>query len=241
MRAAVSNLAFSPDGRAIAFYHGGVVGTIKRISTDGGAAVTVATTEAVPRGMTWGGDSLLLSTGTSILRLPASSGGTPEKVIELPAGESAARPQLLPDGRTILFTVASGSGPEIWAAAKVVVQRPGEPRTTIFEGGTDARFVESGHLVYAQRGSLFAVPFDPSTLKLLGARVAGRGGCAPWNWQWFIRSPFFRVVQRNPHLPAGARFSVARLPPRDRLVRPVWRTTDAEGAARTLQRTAHVS
>ena len=171
MRAAVSNLAFSPDGRAIAFYHGGVVGTIKRISTDGGAAVTVATTEAVPRGMTWGDDSLLLSTGTSILRLPASSGGTPEKVIELPAGESAARPQLLPDGRTILFTVASGSGPEIWDAAKVVVQRPGEPRTTIFEGGTDARFVESGHLVYAQRGSLFAVPFDPSTLKLLGARV----------------------------------------------------------------------
>ena len=174
-RGAVANLVFSPDGRSIAFYH---AGAIKRMSVNGGAPVTVGTYEATPQGLTWSGDALLFTIGSSIMRVPAA-GGKSETVIELANGELAIRPELLPDGQTILFTVASGSGPEIWESAKVVAQRPGEStRTTILEEGTDGRYVktgetgESGHIVYAQRGVLFAVPFDPVRLKVRGTAVA---------------------------------------------------------------------
>ena len=85
------------------------------------------------------------------MRVPAA-GGKSETVIELASGESAIRPELLPDGQTILFTVASGSGPEIWESAKVVAQRPGESmRTTILEEGTDGRYVKTGRR--GRRGS----------------------------------------------------------------------------------------
>jgi hypothetical protein len=167
-RASLTNLVFSPDGRSVAFYHSAA---IKKMSVEGGAPATLGTFDSAPLGLTWSGDTLLFSTGSSIVSVPAT-GGNSETVIALPTGESAVRPQLLPDGRTILFTAASGSGPEIWESARVVAQRPGEStRMTILEGGTDARFVESGHLVYAQRGVLFAVPFDPATLRVGGPAV----------------------------------------------------------------------
>ena len=104
----------------------------------------LARNEATPQGLTWSGDALLFTIGSSIMRVPAA-GGKSETVIELANGELAIRPELLPDGQTILFTVASGSGPEIWESAKVVAQRPGEStRTTILEEGTDGRYVKSG-------------------------------------------------------------------------------------------------
>jgi len=48
--------------------------------------------------------------------------------------------------------------------------RTGE-RTTIIEGGSDARYLQSGHIVYAHSGVLFAVPFDAERLRVLGGPV----------------------------------------------------------------------
>ena len=42
---------------------------------------------------------------------------------------------------------------------------------TIIEGGSDARYLPTGHLVYGVDGSLFAVPFDVRRLEVTGARV----------------------------------------------------------------------
>ena len=44
-------------------------------------------------------------------------------------------------------------------------------RRTVLEGGTDARYVPSGHLVYLRAGSLFAVPFDLERLAVTGPPV----------------------------------------------------------------------
>jgi dipeptidyl aminopeptidase/acylaminoacyl peptidase len=38
--------------------------------------------------------------------------------------------------------------------------------------GTDARYLETGHLVYVADGTLFAIPFDVTTLKVSGGPVS---------------------------------------------------------------------
>ena len=41
-------------------------------------------------------------------------------------------------------------------------------RKTLQRGGTCGRYVPSGHLVYVNKGTLFAVPFDVDKLEVLG-------------------------------------------------------------------------
>jgi serine/threonine-protein kinase len=41
-------------------------------------------------------------------------------------------------------------------------------RKTLVRGGTWGRFLASGHLVYVNQGTLFAVPFDPERLEVHG-------------------------------------------------------------------------
>jgi hypothetical protein len=65
------------------------------------------------------------------------------------------------------------------ANAKIAVrsQGTGEQRTLI-EGGSDARYVGTGHIVYAKAGTLMAVPFDLSRLMVTGVPTAIADGIA---------------------------------------------------------------
>ena len=60
----------------------------------------------------------------------------------------------------------------IWDVAQIVVEHleTGERRVVI-EGGSHARYVPTGHLVYARAGRLLAVPFDLGRLEVTGAPV----------------------------------------------------------------------
>jgi hypothetical protein len=60
-----------------------------------------------------------------------------------------------------------------WDQAQIVVQslRTGE-RTVVLRGGSDARYVPTGHLVYALEGGLFAVAFDADRLEVQGGAVS---------------------------------------------------------------------
>jgi serine/threonine-protein kinase len=83
-------------------------------------------------------------------------------------------PQLLPDGRTLLFTITQRTASAIdpWDKAAIVVQslKTGA-RKTLIEGGTDARYVPTGHIVYMLGGTLFARPFDLGTFELTGTPI----------------------------------------------------------------------
>ena len=107
----------------------------------------------------------------SIFRVPAS-GGEPEVLIEVNATdqERAQSPELLPGSDAVLF--ALGRGGVNWDEAQIVAQslETGE-RKVLVEGGADARYVATGHLVYALGESLFAVPFHPSRLEVTGGPV----------------------------------------------------------------------
>ncbi len=79
-------------------------------------------------------------------------------------------PQLLPGGRTVLFTQRASD--VTWDTAEIVAQSldSGE-RKVLVDGGYDARYLPTGHLVYASNGGLFAVRFDARALTLIGTPV----------------------------------------------------------------------
>jgi len=163
------NPVFSPDGRSIAFYAGGEQ-TIKRIAVSGGAPVTLGTFTN-PIGMSWGPDGILLCQPKGIMRL-SPNGGTPEVLLAVKPDEVAHGPQMLPGGKAVLFTLAKTRSEDRWDAADVVVQfLPAGPRKTVIQGGTHARYLPTGHLVYALRGVVFAVPFDLQRLEVSGGPV----------------------------------------------------------------------
>ena len=73
----------------------------------------------------------------------------------------------------MLFTLTTGLGANRWNNAQIVVQslKSGE-RKTLVTGGTDGRYLASGHLVYGLGGALLAVAFDHHSLTLTGGPVA---------------------------------------------------------------------
>src|SRR5262249_188101 len=97
-------------------------------------------------------------------------GGPPEQLASLSDGEFAYSPQMLPGGRAVLFSVSSGYSPVVTDDMKVVVQSLAtKERTVVLErAGGGARFVSTGHLVYAGGGTLLAVAFDAQRLKVTG-------------------------------------------------------------------------
>jgi hypothetical protein len=85
------------------------------------------------------------------------SGGQSSVLIKLDAAKeetTAHGPQMLPGGEAVLFTLRRGTTTN-WNDAQIVVQTlaTGERRVVI-EGGTDARYLPTGHLVYARGGVL---------------------------------------------------------------------------------------
>jgi eukaryotic-like serine/threonine-protein kinase len=168
----ISNPAFSPDGASIAFYalaeH-----TVKRIAVSGGAAVTICPADP-PVGMTWDSSSgILLGQGSKGIVRCSPDGGTPQQLATVKQGELAHGPQLLPGGKALLFTLAQlADGPARWDKAQVVVQTLSSgARKTIVNGGSGARYLATGHLLYALGGIVFAVPFDPERQAVLGEPV----------------------------------------------------------------------
>jgi len=161
----VFNPVFSPDGRSIAFYSGADL-TLKKIAVSGGAAVTICPAD-LPLGMSWGKDGIVFGQGNKGIMRVSPNGGKPDLLASVKGDEQAHGPQILPGGQTVLFTLATGAGAPAWDKAQIVVQslRSGE-RKTLIEGGSDARYVPTGHVVYALGGTLFAVPFNLRRLEV---------------------------------------------------------------------------
>jgi Tol biopolymer transport system component len=175
----LTNPVFSPDSKSIVFWSGADQ-TFKRISIEGGTPVTLAK-GGNPIGMSWGpGDQILFGqraqNASGVIRISAN-GGMPETIVSVRDNEIAHGPQMLPGGDSVLFTLATippnpSSSAEIWDKAKIVVQslRTGE-RKTLIDDGSDARFVPSGHIVYAAGEKLLAVRFDANRLEVSGKPV----------------------------------------------------------------------
>ncbi len=157
---------FSPDGQWIGFF---AEGKLKKISVDGGAAVTICD---VPnsRGASWGDDgNIVLTPGpTEPLWRVSSNGGKLETLTKFNEGEHTHRwPQVLPGSKAILFTSHTTTGNYDDANIEVLLLKTGE-RRILQRGGFSAHYLPSGHLIYLHQTTLFAAPFDLDRLALTG-------------------------------------------------------------------------
>ena len=84
------------------------------------------------------------------------------------SGERGRGPQILPDSREVLFTLVNASDSDSQIVAESLDTRE---RRVLIEGGTDARYLPTGHLVYALAGNLLAVPFALDRLEVIGGPV----------------------------------------------------------------------
>ena len=167
---------FSPDGRSIGYLEGGPVRSprlrLRRIDVTGGTSVTVSDLSSF-FGASWGADdSIVFGQADGIWKVSAS-GGTPERLVAIQAGEQLHLPQMLPDGKSVLFTLTAGVGDARWNDdARVVVQSldTGQ-RDVIRTGASNARYMPTGHLLYVFGSVLFAIPYDVATHKVRGAPV----------------------------------------------------------------------
>ena len=157
-------LSSPPDGQWIAFSS---QGKLQKISVEGGPAITLCDAPAGVGG-SWGEDgSIIFNTKSHLSRLPLG-GGPPTPVADLQSGELTHRwPQILPGGKAILFTVQRDAAGFDTADIEVM-SLADHSRKTLVRGGTFGRYLASGHLVYVNRGTLFAVPFDVDRLEVHG-------------------------------------------------------------------------
>jgi len=170
----------SPDGRWIGFFDRldegvgtGVVrrGVLRKVSVSGGAPITICALSGASRGASWGtDDSIVFATSepfSGLLRVPAS-GGEPE-VLTKPDAATGERdhyfPSVLPGASGVLFTIWTGGNKNGQVA--VLDLKTGQ-RKTLMRSGSQAEYVETGHLIYTNGGTLWAVRFDVATLSVLG-------------------------------------------------------------------------
>jgi serine/threonine-protein kinase len=170
------NPFFSPDGQWVAFAAGG---KLKKVSIAGGSAVTLCDAPSFMGG-SWGEDGYIVASlklNAGLVRIPAE-GGAAVPLTELDVGRREAThrwPQILPGGKAVVFTShTSPVGLFDDAVIQSVYLADGR-RKTLRQGGTFGRYLPtstgSGHLIYVNRGTLFAVPFDPTALEVRGAAV----------------------------------------------------------------------
>ena len=157
---------FSPDGQWLGFL---AHGKLKKISVRGGVAQTLADV-VNPTGATWTGQhTIVVASYLSALLQVSDEGGALKPLTRFETGETAhSWPESFPGANAVLFSALSAS------PTAIAVQHidTGVRRNLIqAQGEAQARFIPSGHLVYAQAGSLMAVPFDPTRLEARGAAV----------------------------------------------------------------------
>ena len=164
------NPFFSPDDQWVGFF---VSGKLKKVLVSGGAALTLGDAGPTPPGASWGSQGMIsfASTLVGALQQVSDVGGAPQELTRREKGEVSHRwPEFLPGGKAVLF--AAGVTNTNWTNAQIAVHSVGTgERRNLIQGGMYPRFAPSGHLVYAEGGSLMAVPFDPQRLAVTGAAV----------------------------------------------------------------------
>ena len=151
-------------------------GKLKKVSVTGGVAIVLCNAP-LGTGGSWGEDGTIVAAVNIVGGLfRISDDGTapvPLTKLDRERGEVTHRwPQILPGGKAVLFTAHTRNVGEFDDASIEVISLADRRMKTLLRGGAYGRYVPSGHLIYVNRGTLFAVPFDVGALEV-------RGGPAP--------------------------------------------------------------
>jgi serine/threonine-protein kinase len=178
------NPFFSPDGSKVGFERGG---NLQWTTVDGGAVTPITGARIGYRGTaSWDGTNRVVyeaDAGIGGLRRITASGGDPEQITTLAAGELYHMwPQAMGDGRFVLFTVLGASGQ--WHDSKIsLLDTESGERIVVREHATSGQYLPSGHILFVEEtGALAALPFDLPRRKATGEPFAVESGVRVSAW-----------------------------------------------------------
>ena len=182
---------FSHDGEWVGFFAGDA---LQKVTLHGGAPLRIRDAPSL-LSASWGQDGTIVFAtafaGDGLWRVTAD-GGVPEQLTkpDIAKGElHHAYPQVLADGKHIIFTVVSAAASYPALLTTSAQRWQTVPQIRLESGG--AQDLPTGHLPYAHAGQLVVVPFD------LGRRGESTGPSLP------LREP----MEGNPE--SGGHFAVA--------------------------------
>ena len=154
---------FSWDGAWIGFF---ADGWLKRVPAAGGPAIDVVKLGGFSGGASWGPDNRIVF---------AYGAATPLHIVNVRDGqaeqlmsEAAHRPNIAPDGRTVLYE----SGNAVYA-----FDLPTKRKTRLIQQATNPQFAD-GHLLFTRGTTLLAVRVDLSQHAVTGDEIAVIDGVA---------------------------------------------------------------
>ena len=170
---------FSPDGQWIGYFSRSDH-KLKKIGISGGAPSVLCDVGLDIAGASWDSDDTIVYSDilSGIMRISAN-GGTPEilikgSLIDITKDGAPRRPQLLPDGDSLLFTnlISTDSGDE----QQIVIHSLLTGKREVLFNGSAARYLPSGYIVFLLGNNdivnLFAAPFDLDKLQVTGGSIS---------------------------------------------------------------------
>jgi serine/threonine protein kinase len=161
---------FSSDGESVAFFTNS---QLKAVGFAGEVPRVLADIEP-SRGIvgTWDDQGRIFfgQAGSFDLYAVSAVGGEPTIFAERGDYDDLDYPDVLPGGEWVIFSGSRTVGN--WSGGDVLVQNvsTGE-RKVVLAGGHFARYLPTGHLVFARNGTLYAVAFDIEQLETRGEAV----------------------------------------------------------------------
>ena len=162
---------YSPDPS------GGGIGQLLRVSVRGGTPLTLC--DCYPSwGAAWLPDGTIIvphsgdlsGAGTTLFGVPETGGALEPLTTIDPAGGEYGHgwPHALPGGTAVLFTILSGTELTTSTAYVEVLGLDTGERHVVLDSGYNARYIPTGHVIFARQGALWGVPFDIDTLETTG-------------------------------------------------------------------------
>jgi Tol biopolymer transport system component len=159
---------WSPDGSRLAFFQ---VGVLRALNLSDGTLAEIGKVGTVEAGGTWTRDGRILIARDGQLLAIAAAGGEAKLLTRMKASGSVSFPQLLPDGRHVLFYARDLSGG--WAAAADI--ETGQVKRLAASDAAPV-FAPPDRLLFARGASILAQAFNPTSLALGGEpQVVGNG------------------------------------------------------------------
>ena len=162
---------FSPDGQQVGFF---ARGYLRWIALDGTPPVDVISVTGETAGASWGPDDRIVfapldGRGLQVVSLAEDTMTAATTmsltVLDTNGGETShGWPHLVPDGRSIIFTVGRVDRDPRLAWMSLAT----EDRSLLAPADGGGFYLDTGHLVYARRGEVFALPVDAAAREVTG-------------------------------------------------------------------------